>query len=167
MRSIVNLFWQICLLRQSPAPVPTEGWFVATVVVANLLCSVLVSASFDEGPGVVAVANSIVVAQAGTALLVLLALSLRGHGARFVTTITAWFGCDLIITACFALVLPVATALGPLALSLAFLAFLVWSVAVSGFILHRALEVQLALGIGIAMGISVLSATAAQVAVAA
>jgi hypothetical protein len=38
-----------------------------------------------------------------------------------------------------------------------FLVFLIWSVAVAGFILHRALEVQLAIGIGVAMGISLLS----------
>lgn len=166
MRSIVNLFWQICLLRQSPARVPTAGWFVTLVIVANLLCSVLVSMSFVDEAGLLAIVNSSVVAQATTALLVLLALSLKGLGARFVTTVTAWFGCDLIITACFALLLPLGSLLGPFVISVAFLAFLIWSVAVSGFILHRALEVQLAIGIGIAMGISLLSATAAQVAIA-
>jgi hypothetical protein len=163
MRSIVHLFWQICLLRQSPAQVPSEGWFVAVVVIANLLCSLLVSLGYGGDADVITIANSIVVAQAVTALLVFLALSLRGLGARFVTTVTAWFGCDLIITACFGLVLPVTSVLGPFVLSMVFLVFLIWSVAVSGFILHRALEVQLAIGIGVAMGISLLSAMVAQV----
>jgi hypothetical protein len=163
MRSIVNLFWQICLLRQSPAQVPTEGWFVALVVISNLLCSLLVSLGYGGEAGVITIANSVAVAQTATALLVYLALSLRGFAARFVATVTAWFGCDLIITACFGLVLPVTSVLGPLALSIVFLVFLIWSVAVSGFILHRALEVQLAMGIGVAMGISLLSATLAQV----
>jgi hypothetical protein len=166
MKSILNLFWQICLLRQSPALVPSEGWFVALVVGANLLCSTLVSLGFDAQVGLLRIANSIVVGQAVTAVLMLLALAAKGLTARFVTTLTAWFGCDLIITACFALVLPVASALGPFALSMTFLMVLIWSVAVAGFILHRALEVQLAIGIGIAMAMSLLSVSAAQLAIA-
>lgn len=175
MKPILSLFWQICLLRQSPAYVPTPGWFVTSVVLVNLLCSAavselastLASRSVDVDVPLITTLNSIIVGQTTTALLVLLALLMKNLSNRFVTTVTAMFGCDLLITACFALILPVSDLLGPLALSLAFLAFLIWSVAVAGFILHRALEVPLALGIGVAMGISLLSVTLSQIAIGA
>lgn len=163
MKAIVTLFWQICLLRQSPARVPANGPFLALVVLGNLACSIAVSVAFDGSPGLLTVANSILVGQATTALLVLGALTARGLGERFVTTITAWFGCDLIITACFSVLLPIGTLLGQFALSIGLLAFLIWSVAVAGYILHKALTVQFAIGIGVAMGISVFSALTARV----
>ncbi len=167
MKTIINLFWQICLLRQSPAHVPAQGPFVALVVGANLLCSVLVSVALDDNLDVLRVTTSIIVGQTATAVLVLLALTLKNFGNRFVTTITAIFGCDLIITACFGLVLPLASLWGGAVVNIALVAFLVWSVAVAGFILHRALEVQLAIGIGVAMAISLMSVTFGQLAIGA
>jgi hypothetical protein len=165
MKPILNLFWQICLLRQSPAYVPTYGWFVAVVVVANVVCSALVTASLDTEFDLFSSLTSIIVGQTTTAALVMLALMFKNLGQRFVTTITAIFGCDLLITACFAVVLPATTLIGEAAITLALLAFLVWSVAVAGFILHRALQTQLAVGIGVAMGISLMSVTLGRVAI--
>jgi hypothetical protein len=165
MKPIFDLFWQICLLRQSPAYVPTYGWFVAAVVLANVVCSTLVSVSVDTGIDLSSTLTSILVGQSTTAVLVMLALMFKNLGQRFVTTITAIFGCDLLITACFALVLPLSALLGEAAVSLALVAFLVWSVAVAGFILHRALQAPLAMGIGVAMGISLMSVTLGRVAI--
>ena len=165
MKPILNLFWQICLLRQSPAYVPTYGWFVAMVVVANVVSSTIVSASLGEGFALLNTLTSIIVSQTTTAGLVMLALAFKNLGQRFVTTITAIFGCDLLITACFALVLPISRLIGEAAVTLALVAFLIWSVAVAGFILHRALQTQLAVGIGVAMGISLMSVTLGRVAI--
>lgn len=168
MKPIVNLFWQICLLRQSPARVPTQGWFVVLMVVANLLCSTLISVTLDSELDVLTTVASITVGQAVTAALVLLALAFKDLAARFVTTITAILGCDLLITACFSLALPLLGALlGESGTNIALVLFLVWSVAVAGFILHRALEAPLPVGIGVAMGISLMSVTVSQVAVGA
>src|SRR5512145_316972 len=74
MKSIINLFWGICLLRQSPAAVPGQGAFVAIVVAANLVVSVGVSLSLAESPGVMRTVTGIVVGQAVTASLVWLVL---------------------------------------------------------------------------------------------
>jgi hypothetical protein len=167
MKTIFTLFWQICLLRQSPAYVPTYGWFVALVVIANVVSSVMVATAFDADTNLLQTLNSIIVGQTTTAVVVLLALTMRNMTARFVTTITALFGCDLIITACAGLLLPLATQLGTMAVSLVFLAFLIWSVAVAGYIMHRALEVQLAIGVGVAMGMSLLSVMFSQLAIGA
>ena len=48
-----------------------------------------------------------------------------------------------------------------------FLLFVAWSVSVAGFILHRALQVPLALGIVVALGMSVLSLALSQLAIGA
>jgi hypothetical protein len=64
-------------------------------------------------------------------------------------------------------VLPVLTLLGSAAATAAFLAFLVWSVAVAGFILHRALDVRLPIGVGLALGMSLIGVTVSQIAVGA
>jgi hypothetical protein len=167
MKAIFDLFWQICLLRQSPAYVPTFGWFVALVLIINVISSTLVNVGFGAETSVLEALTGVIVGQTVTAGLVLLALSMRNLAPRFVTTVTAIFGCDLIITACFGLVLPLATQIGQMAVNLVFVAFLIWSVAVAGYIMHRALDVQLAIGIGVAMGISLLSVMFSQLAIGA
>jgi hypothetical protein len=167
MKSIINLFWGICLMRQSPAAVPAQGGFVAAVVVANLLASLVVSLSLAGNPGFLVTLTGIIVGQAVTASLLWILLGARNLRARFTTTLAALFGCDVVITACFGLALPLLSLLGASATTLAFLLFLVWSVAVAGFILHRALDVRLAIGIGLALGMSLLSVALSQIAVGA
>ena len=50
MKAVLNLFWQICLMRQGPEYVPTYGWFVATVVLANMIgsCRETISRAFNQ-----------------------------------------------------------------------------------------------------------------------
>lgn len=166
MKAVFQLFWQICRLKQSPEFVPTAGWFVAVVIIANLICSLLVSMTADAELTPLTAATSIVVGQTTTAALTWIALNLRELGDRFLATITALFGCDLIITASFALVLPL-TSLLPGMAALVFLLFLVWSISVAGFILHRALKTHLAVGIMVALGMSVMSVALSQLAIGA
>jgi hypothetical protein len=164
MKAVIQLFWQICRLKQSPEFVPTAGWFVAAVILANLLCSLLVSVSADAELSLLTAATSIVVNQTATAALTWTALNLRELGSRFLATITALLGCDLIITAVFALILPLAT-LTQASTTLAFLLFLTWSVSVAGYILSRALKVHLAVGIMVGLGMSVMSVALSQLAI--
>jgi len=167
MKSIINLFWGICLLRQSPAVLPGQPAFVATVFIANLIVSLVVSLSFPEHPGIYATLNGIIVSHAVTASLLWLVLSARSLTARFTTTLAALFGCDLVITACFGLALPLFMLLGGAGATLGFLAFLLWSTAVAGYILHHAVGVGLAIGIGLALGMSLLSVSISRVAIGA
>lgn len=163
MKAVLQLFWQICRLKQSPEFVPTQGWFVALVVLANLLCSVLVSATADTESSLLSTTTRIVVNQATTAALTWLLLNIRGLTDRFITTITALFGCDLIITALFAVMLPLEAIL-PAISRLLILLFLVWSVTVAGFILHRAMDLHIGVGIVVALGMSVVSVALGQMA---
>ena len=166
MKPVIQLFWQICLFKQSPEFVPTAGWFVAVVIVANMFCSVLATMTVDSELSLLSAATSIVVNQSSTAALTWIALNLRELESRFPTTITALFGCDLIITAAFALLLPLAS-VSPATTTLLFLLFLPWSISVAGFILHRALKVHLALGIIVALGMSIMSVALSQLAIGA
>ena len=47
-----------------------------------------------------------------------------------------------------------------------FLLMLIWSISVMGFILHRSLQVQLSIGILVAIGISIIGVAMSEVAVA-
>jgi hypothetical protein len=165
MKVVVQLFWQICLLRQGPEQVPTQNWFITAVVGANIACSLTLSLLLDASSGFLSVLTRLVVTQATNAALVWLALFLREHGNRFPATVTALFGCDLIITACFATLVPFVSIIGEGGSTFIFLGFMLWSVAVSGFIMHRALSVPLGIGILIAVGMMVLSVATSEVAV--
>lgn len=165
MKVVFQMFWRICLLRQSPAYVPTQSWFVATVVAANLLISVLVSVAVDSAAEALIVTTRIVVSQAAYACLVWLAAYLREHPQRFTGTLTALFGCDAIITATFGLLVPLANALDARIINVLSVGFLVWSLAVAGYILSKALAVRLGIGVLLALGMMVLSVAAGNTAI--
>jgi hypothetical protein len=168
MKAVFQLFWRICLLRQSPALVPTQSWFVITVIAANLLTSVIVSAAVDPGGDAMEIITRVVVGQTAYASLLWLATFLRQHPNRFPATLTALFGCDLLITAVFGVLAPLlGSLLGTGALNIASTGFLLWSLAVAGFILAEALSVQLLIGILLALGMTVLSVSAGFVAIGA
>ena len=161
------MFWRICLLRQSPAHVPTQSWFVATVVLASLVASVVVSLSIDQQANTIEIITRVVVGLATTAALVWLATYLREFPSRFIGTLTALFGCDLLITAVFGLLVPVFNLFGEVALSILSLGYVIWSLTVSGFILAQALSVRVGIGIVIALGITILSMATGQTAIGA
>jgi hypothetical protein len=167
MKSIINLFWGICLLRQSPAVLPGQPAFVTSVVLANIVVSLVVSLSFSEHAGVYVTLNGIIVSHAVTASLVWLVLSARGLTTRFTTALAALLGCDLVITACFGLALPLLMLLGSAGATLGFLSFLLWSIAVAGYILHHAAGVRLAIGIGLGLGLALLSVSISRIAIGA
>ena len=52
MKSIIALFWGICLLRQSPSAVPGAGAFLIWVFVVNITTSALVSITIGAGGSV-------------------------------------------------------------------------------------------------------------------
>lgn len=167
MKAVIQMFWRICLLRQSPAYVPTQGWFVASVVAANLLTSVIVSLSLSPTVDALETVTRVVVSLAVFAALVWLATFLREVPARFLGTLTALFGCDLLITALFGVVVPIGARFGDTILNVLQLGYLVWSLTVAGFILARALSVRVGIGILIALGMMVLQVAAGQTAIGA
>ena len=130
-----------------------------------MLCEVLVSLTVNAELDVLRGVTSSVVYMTTTATLVWLTLQLRTHVERFPATITALFGCDLIITASFALLRPIADLLNAGAVNTLTLLFLIWTVSVAGFIMHRALHTYYVLGIGVALGIAIMSFALSQLAI--
>jgi hypothetical protein len=167
MKSVIQMFWRICLLRQSPAYVPTQSWFVATVVVANLVTSVVVSLSLEPTTPLLGIVTRVVAGQAAYAGMVWIACALREHPARFAGTITALFGCDLLITATFGVLVPLFTRISESTLFVLPVGYFIWSLAVAGFILSRALAVRFGIGVLAALGITVLATAVAQISVGA
>jgi hypothetical protein len=68
------------------------------------------------------------------------------------------------MTVCFGLVSALLPAMGPSGVLVALTLFLLWSVAVMGFILHHALNVRFGIGVGLALATSLLSTTLGQLA---
>lgn len=167
MKVVLQMFWRICLLRQSPAHVPSESWFVATVVVANLLVSVLVSMAIADDP-LITVSTLVLVNQAAYAGLLWMATYLREVPDRFTTTLAAIFGCDLLITALYGVVdLILLSNLGDQFQLAVQLGYGFWGLAISGYILSKSLNTQLGIGVLLALGISMLSGAAGYTAIGA
>ncbi|NJN52046.1 MAG: hypothetical protein HC809_10025 [Gammaproteobacteria bacterium] len=147
MRSLFIVFVNIILLRRGPELVPTQPWFVGAVAIINFMASFVVSNHVGAALTTAALATSLLVTMATLSVVVFAALYLRGFDRRFPATITAMFGCDLIFTVMVGVLMllvgGVATSMGTTLLALIGL----WSIAVNGFILHRAMEVSVAIGI--------------------
>ncbi len=165
MRSLFIVFINIMLLRRGPELVPTQSWFVGAVAITNFLTSYVVSNHVGAVLSSTALAASLLVTMATLSAVVFGALHFRGFDRRFPATITAMFGCDLIFTVLVgALMLLAGGVQSPLGGGLLFLIG-IWSIAVNGFILHRAMEVSVMIGILIAFFTAMLGFMLSNVAV--
>jgi hypothetical protein len=166
MKPILAVFWNICLLRRGPELVPTHPLFVGAVVIADVLAAFFVSLRFGGAEVTpMQVATSTLVTIATLAAATWTALTLRGVVGRFPATITALFGCDLLFTLLAAIAVSLAGGVGsPVTMGIGALIG-IWSIAVNGFILHRAMNVTVFIGIFLAFGMAtigfVLSSAAA------
>jgi hypothetical protein len=157
MKPILAVFWNICLLRRGPELVPTHPLFIATVVIADVLLSLFVAMQYGGNASLMQVATSTAVTMATLAAVVWTALNLRGFSGRFPATITALFGCDLLFTLLVALLVPLLGGTGsPFSIGVAAVIGF-WSIAVNGFILHRAMNISVFAGIIFAFGIAFLA----------
>ena len=166
MKAVLQLFLQICLLRASPSAVPTIGWFVAAIVVANFVVSVALNLVADASTALLNVVVATAVAQATIAAMVYFALHLREVASRFIATVTALFGCDALITALYVATLPAFALISDDVARNSVYPFSIWSIAVAGYILHQALNTSLAVGIAIGFGISLVGTVFSQAAIA-
>jgi hypothetical protein len=161
MKLILSVFWNICLLRRGPELVPTHPLFVAGVVIADILLSLFVRAQYGDETSLLEIATFTLVTMATLATATWLALNLRGVIGRFPATITAMFGCDLLFTLLIALLIPLAGgARSAVSIGMGGL-ILIWSIAVNGFILHRAMNITVFAGILSAFGMALVAATLA------
>jgi hypothetical protein len=145
MKPILAVFWNICLLRRGPELVPTHPLFVGSVIVLNVLVGFFVGVQASEA-NAVQVATSTLVSMAAIAVITWIALSARGVVGRFPATITAMFGCDLLFTSLIAVIVPIVGITSPVTVW-TWALITIWTIAVYGFILHRAMNVTVFVGI--------------------
>ena len=98
MKPFVLVFWNICLLRRGPEHVPTAAWFVASVALADLLMSLLLSLRMDPAFQVLPALTYLLVNMSVIASVTWFALSIKNFEQRFLATVTALFGCDLLMS---------------------------------------------------------------------
>ena len=156
MLTVLYFFWRVCLLRHNPEIVPKHPYFLFLVLMANLACSIALSTIISGEPAL-RIATGVLVSVATLASLVYLTCSLRGARDRFVWTLSVLLGCDMVLTAIFAVIVPLARSLNETAVLAAYAAFMVWSVAVFGFILSRSLKTHTAIGVGLAFSMMLVS----------
>ncbi len=157
MKPILAVFWNICLLRRGPELVPTHPLFVGAVIVADVLLSFFVSIQFSHELSAIQIATRVLVSMAAMAAATWMMLSMRDVIGRFPATITALFGCDLLFTLLSALLVPLVGDASSLRVGIVDL-IVIWSIAVNGFILHRAMNVTVFIGILLALGTAFLAA---------
>jgi hypothetical protein len=156
MKPILAVFWNICLLRRGPELVPTHPWFVGAVVSADVLSNFFIAMQFGSDTSAVQIATRILVSMAAVAVATWMMLSMRDVAGRYPATITALFGCDLLFTLLSAILIPLAGDSEAFRAGIVNL-IVIWSIAVNGFILHRAMNVTVFIGILLALGTAFLA----------
>lgn len=157
MKPIFAVFLNICLLRRGPELVPTHPLFVGAVLLADVLLSFFVGLQYGHDSSPIQVATSTLVTMAALAAATWFALTMRDVIARYPATITAIFGCDLLFTLLVAIAVPLAGGINsPVTMGIAALVG-IWSIAVNGFILHRAMNVTVFVGIFVAFCMATLA----------
>ena len=153
MTAVLRLFWNICLLRDGPETVPTHTWFLVSLIAAELAMGVVLSAVMYPNLSPALWLNLALINLAVTASIAWFALYLRNCEPRFLATLGAILGTEVLIDAVGALALSATS--GGARVTTGWILTL-WSVAVIGFILHRALATRLWVGILLSFAIGVL-----------
>ena len=184
MAAIISIFWQICLLKTGPDKLPSSNFLLGLVIVANALLSwsafmvlqTIVPISSDAASQMSEaqlraltdgwlLAVRVVVGLACTAAITWGLLSLMNHGQRTNQTLSALYGSDLVLTLLTTTVFFLSQAAPEMIRQLANLGMFFWTVAVFGFVLHRALEISMGFGIAAALFLITFTFIVSQVAV--
>ena len=150
MAAVFKLLFGICLLRSGPESVPTQTWFLGTLVAANLAIAMFLFGAVEPRLSVALGFNVALIGVTTTAGLTWFALYVRHLEPRFPATLGAVLGTQLVIGALMWLAVNL---VGTTVLGGSSIVFLIWAIVVAGFILHRALSCKLWLGILLALGI--------------
>ncbi len=160
----------MCLLRGNPGLLPNDIRFVVLTFMANVAVTMLcVSLLPDTGETRWSSAQyftAVCIQHAVSAALIFATLSSRGHASRFPATMSAIFGCDILLTV-------IATALfggyfsiiGAEPSEAITITLLLWSVLVNGNVLARALAMPLLVGVVVAFATLLVAASTGQIVV--
>ena len=153
MTAVLRLFWNICLLRDGPETVPTHTWFLVSLIAAELAMGVVLSAVLYPDLSLSLWLNLALINLAVIASIAWFALYLRNCEARFPATLGAILGTEVLIDALGTVALGATSGIAEQTTGWI---LTVWSVAVVGFILHRALASRLWVGILLSFAATIL-----------
>lgn len=165
MNSILTLFWNIATFRAGPETVPANRFLLVSVVVIDALIS-LVAQIFLNSTTPLKAATAVTINLATIMLLVYMLLSLLNLTPRYVQTVGALIGTDILLTIISVAGLLLAMQAGELLSSIVSVATLFWTLAVFGFIFHKSMNMHIGLGIALAFFSVVLSFAISQAAIA-
>ena len=167
MKSIFLLFWRICIFQSGPETVPSGNSFVIMVIAVNALLNVVVQLLLggDDGSLLRAVTLA-VVSLAGTGGLIWFIMTLMQLGSRVPQTITAVFGVDIIMTTITSVLFAVAGSIEENIAVFVISLLTLWSLAIYGFIFHRAMNLHIGFGIALALFVVIFSVAITQTAIA-
>jgi hypothetical protein len=157
MKALFFTFFDICLLKRGPEVVPTHPLFLVLLVGAYMLIGVAASLAINEHWTMMAALTYTVVTMTAIAAATWFILYLRNLDRRFPATITALYGCEVLLSTLLYAILQVTGRDAATVSTGAVIVIGVWYIAVSGYILQRALGITLMLGILLALGISLFS----------
>ena len=157
---VVTLFWNICILRAGPESVPTRVWFAVALLFLDLAVALLYHRFvYSPEPEGLTAMQALAVSLVSIAIIAVVTrsvLSLRKLDGRFLATLTALIGTDLLISV-LSLVASQLSKLVGLSPDIATGILQIWGIVVWGFIYQRAFNTTLLLGIVIAFGVGLLA----------
>ena len=166
MKSIVLLFWRICIFQSGPETVPANNVLILLVIAANAMLNVAVQLLLGgDNESLLRAITLAVVSLAGTGGLVWFVMSVMNMGPRVPQTITAVFGVDIIMTTITSILFTVAGAIEQSVAVFVITPLTLWSLAIYGFIFHRALNIHIGFGIAIALFVVIFSVAITQTAI--
>ena len=157
MKSIFTAFWQICLFRNGPELLPANTTFLGAVLVTNIALSLFVLVVLND-VALLQALTAIILNITAFSVLVWAIMSLMQMSARYLQTMTAIFGVDLIISFISNIAawlmrdsLPAGGAADAAAVEAVvpswqffiIVLMVLWNISVNGFVMHRALEVHI------------------------
>ena len=164
MLSILSQFWRIAQLKSGPEHLPASSFLLLLVTVLNIVLSLTISVSVGPQPASM-VATTILTNLAAQALLIFGLLYWVGKPARLTQTLIAYFGCDLLMNLVIGVSILIMRLLGIDFMTTLALTILFWSVLVFGYILHKSMEVHMAMTVALAFFLTMVTVALGQLAV--
>lgn len=164
MLSIFSLFWRIAQLKSGPEHLPASSFLLLTITLLNIAVSLVISLSIGTQPATT-IATTILTNLAAQALIIYGLLALVGKGARLTQTLTAYFGCDLLLNLVIGSCIVLMRLLSVDFMTTLALIIFVWSILIFGYILRKAMEIHMAMGIALAFLLTLVTVALGQLAV--
>ena len=166
MKTFVLLFWRICIFQSGPETVPASNTFTVLIIVFNALINVLVQLFIGQTEITVLRAITLsIVSLAGTGALIWFVMALMALNNRVQQTVTAVFGVDILMTTITSLAFAAAGSLMQNAAVFVITLLTLWSLAIYGFIFHRAMNIHIGFGIAMALFVVIFSVAITQTAI--